>query len=241
MSNLPMGGETENNMKKAKLLFAFGGGFLVLFLALIGILMTVDVGSVSAADLPVGLSSFNREALEAIGKNETAYLVSEVLGTALLLIPIAFALLGAWQLAKGRSLAAVDRSIYCLGGTYVVLAACYLFFEIFVINFRPVTVDQVVSHEASFPSSHTLLAVTIGFTAAIWLADKLQKRGILRVLLPTLVAIVSVLTVVMRALAGVHWITDIIGGLLLSGALVCFEAGASAMLCRAVHENTEES
>ena len=59
-------------------------------------------------------------------------------------------------MVQRKSLARVDRDLYALAGLYVALGMCYIFFEKFIVNYRPVILDEGL--EASFPSSHTMLA-----------------------------------------------------------------------------------
>lgn len=70
------------------------------------------------------------------------------------LIPVGtglrFALLGAAQLVRRKSLLKVDGSILALGVFYITVLAAYLIFEEVVVNYRPVLIDGKL--EASYPS-----------------------------------------------------------------------------------------
>lgn len=72
--------------------------------------------------------------------------------------------MGATQLVRHRSLFAVDPDLLLLGVYYVLIAAAYLLFEAFPINYRPIPIDGVM--EASYPSSTTLLVLSIMPTLA---------------------------------------------------------------------------
>ena len=54
-------------------------------------------------------------------------------------------------------------SILVLGGFYVLVFLAFLFFEFFVVNYRPVLIEGVL--EASYPSSTTMLMMCIMPTA----------------------------------------------------------------------------
>ena len=73
--------------------------------------------------------------------------------------------------------------------------------------------------EASYPSSHTMLAVCVMSTAICQLKWKMRDEHVSRIVQGVL-AVLIVLTVAGRMISGVHWFTDIIGGVLLSAFLV---------------------
>ena len=121
------------------------------------------------------------------------------------------------QLIKRRSLLKVDSDILVLGGFYIVVMAAYVFFELFVINYRPVLINGYL--EASYPSSTTLLVWCVMPVAMMQLYGRM-KNGKLRTVILVLIGAFTVFMVVGRLVSGVHWLTDIIGSVLLSGGLV---------------------
>ena len=73
--------------------------------------------------------------------------------------------------------------------------------------------------EASFPSSHTMLAICV--CASSMLISKhyiLDKKA--NDIVTIITGVLMIVLVVGRTLSGVHWITDIIGGILISGFLL---------------------
>jgi undecaprenyl-diphosphatase len=98
-----------------------------------------------------------------------------------------------------------------------VVLALYVFFEIVVINYRPTLIAGCL--EASYPSSTTLLVMCIMPTAMMQLYTRIQNI-IFRQWILLIMALFVVVMVIGRLLSGVHWITDIIGGALLSAAMV---------------------
>ena len=205
-------------MKKNKFFVASAIGSALLFLALVALVETVDVKAIGPLESSVGLSAVNGKVRDAIGYSETLYSVAEILGYAALASAAGFALLGLVQLIKRRSLKKIDKELYLLGGFYVVVLAVYLAFEIIVINERPVLIDGEL--EASFPSSHTVLGICIMTTTAHQLCKRLSSVKALQIASAAICAIVAVATVVCRLMSGAQWFTDIIGGILISGALV---------------------
>ena len=128
-----------------------------------------------------------------------------------------FALLGLVQIVTRKSLFKVDGDILVLGGFYVLVMAGYVLFEIFAINYRPVLINGIL--EASYPSSTTLLVLCVMPTAMMQFHSRIQNR-LLRKSINFVIAAFTVFMVMGRLISGVHWLTDIIGGILLSMALV---------------------
>ena len=118
----------------------------------------------------------------------------------------------------------MDCSILVLGGFYIVVMAMYLLFEEVVINYRPVLIDSNL--EASYPSSTTMLALCILPTAMMQLKTRIHGDAVRRAILGILAAF-TFFMVVGRLISGVHWLTDIIGGVLLSVGLVMLYAFAT--------------
>ena len=94
----------------------------------------VDVQAIGSNGSYVGLAAINAAIHELTGVHMALYTVTDWLG----LIPVAtglcFALLGAAQLVKRKSLLKVDWSILALGVGYIAVLAAYLIFEEVVVN-----------------------------------------------------------------------------------------------------------
>ena len=99
----------------------------------------------------------------------------------------------------------------------MVTLAAYLFFESYVINCRPVLIEGFL--EASYPSSTTLLVLCVMPTAMLQLRDRIRQPALRKWVSAVITAFVAFM-VVGRLISGVHWLTDIIGGILLSAGLV---------------------
>ena len=77
--------------------------------------------------------------------------------------------------------------------------------------------------EASFPSSHTMLTCVVLGGILMVLDNYVKHKGACTAL-KALCWLVMVVAVVGRLISGVHWFTDIIGGLLISAALLALYA-----------------
>lgn len=196
--------------KKSLIQFVAVTLIAVVFTVLVKI---VDVGFVSSTGSLVGFSSVNIPFSQKFGFNPIFYKVSEVLGYLVFLVIAVFAFIGCYQLIKRKSLMKVDKDLYALAITYVFTFALYIFFDkVLVINLRPIIMAGESIAEPSFPSSHTLLAVSVLGTA-ISECGKIRKKSF-RVSLVIVLAILMGATVLSRLFSGVHWVTDIIAGIL---------------------------
>ena len=83
--------------------------------------------------------------------------------------------------------------------------------------------------EASYPSSTTMLALCVLPTAMMQLKTRIHGDAVRRAVLVILAAF-SVFMVVGRLISGVHWLSDIVGGVLLSAGLVSLYALAANAL-----------
>ena len=201
--------------------FAF---FSVLLIVLIKL---VDVAELGPLGSKIGLSSLNGAVKKALGESA----LFDKLTDALMLLAIAavavFALLGVIQLIRRKSLWKIDAEILCLGGAMVILAALYAFFEVVVVNYRPVLDEGKLA--ASFPSSHTLLSVTV-FLCLIFILGSYIKKPSLLLASKIAAGALGGISVIGRLLSGVHWFTDILGGVLVSLAVVFLFAATLSLL-----------
>jgi undecaprenyl-diphosphatase len=195
------------------------GIFLALFLLWIVLLKTVDVRPVGPAGTSIGFATVNTAFQDAFTFNKLLYTVTKLLGVLTIAVAGAFAIFGVVQWIQRRKLLRVDLEIRNLAVLYVVFAALYVFFEKVIINYRPMIMPNETEPEASFPSTHTML-VCVVMGSTILLLKKYIHNDVLRLILQIVSALIIVVMVVGRLLCGVHWLTDIIGGVLISAALV---------------------
>lgn len=208
-------------MSRNKRSFIFSGILFLLFIIFTIVVKIVDVHSIGPEGSLVGLATINNSFKDVLPLNETIYKVSEILGYISLLIVAMYGIIGIKQLIERKSIFKVDRNILLLGMFYVLVAIVYVIFEFVVINYRPVLLDGL---EASYPSSHTVLSICVCISSVIVSKSVLGDKKFVKVF-NILSIILMILIVLTRFLSGVHWLTDILGGILISLALcTLFEA-----------------
>ena len=185
-------------------------GLLIAFALWTVAVYFVDVAPIGPNGSAVGFAAVNGWFHRLTGVHMTLYTLTDWLG----LVPV-FTGFGF----------RVDADILLLGGFYIVTIAAYLLFESVVVNYRPVLIEGYL--EASYPSSTTLLTLCVMSTALMRWYRRLRHPILRRVVIAVTIAFTGFM-VVGRLISGVHWLTDIVGGILLSGSLVT----AYAALCR---------
>ena len=197
--------------------FYFGLGLLVLFIIWTVALQFVDVGTIGPQGSSVGFASTNKVIHNITGVNMLLYTITDWLGLVPICFIMGFGILGLCQWIKRKNLFKVDLSILALGGFYIVVMVLYIFFEMFVVNYRPVLINGIL--EASYPSSTTMLVMCVMPTAIMQFNARIKNSGFKKCVNVLITAFIAFM-VIGRLVSGVHWFSDIIGGALLSSGLV---------------------
>ena len=201
-------------------------GLLAAFLLWTAAVRWVDVQAIGPLGSSVGFAALNGWVHGLTDVHLPLYVLTDWLSLVPLGLIAGFAWLGLCQWVQRKRLGLVDRSLLVLGGFYAVVMAVYLLFERVVVNYRPVLIEGVL--EPSYPSSTTMLVLCVMPTAMMQLHTRMQDARCRRWVL-CLLAAFTAFRVVGRLLSGVHWVTDIIGGVLLSAGLVTLYAALCPM------------
>ena len=198
-------------------------GFLIAFALWTAAVCTVDVQPIGPRDSEVGIATINQWVHSLTGVHMTLYVITDWLGLVPIAVCLGFAILGLVQWIRRKRIERVDADILLLGGFYILTVAAYVLFEDIPINYRPVLIDGYL--EASYPSSTTLLVLCVMPTAILQWHHRLSC-AIYRQAVTAVTAAFIAFTVIGRFVSGVHWMSDIVGGALLSEGLVCLYVAA---------------
>ena len=125
------------------------------------------------------------------------------------------------------SMGLVDPDIVLLGLYYILVILGYLVFEMIPINYRPILINGAL--EASYPSSTTLLVLSVMPTLVFQVGRRWKRKTVKRAV-NLFVVLFSAFMVLGRAVSGVHWATDIVGSVLLSfGLFKLYQSGVTAI------------
>ena len=203
--------------KKTKRNLYFGIGLLLAFVVWTVGVSFVDVLPIGPKGSSVGFARLNGVVNGFIGVYMPLYVITDWLGLVPIFFLTGFGALGLLQWIKRKKILKVDYHLLVLGVFYLVVMVIYFLFEIIVINYRPVLINGYL--EGSYPSSTTLLVLCVMPTAIMQLNSRIKNRLIKKVLTVLLVCFIAFM-VIGRLVSGVHWFSDIIGGVLLSAGLV---------------------
>lgn len=177
----------------------------------------IDVRAIGPDGSSVGFATVNAFFHKLTGVHMSLYYITDWLGLIPIFVAMGFALLGLVQWIKRKQLSKVDYSIFVLGVFYIAVMAVYVLFETVTVNYRPVLIGGIL--EGSYPSSTTLLVMCV-MTVAVMQLNSRIKNAVIRKRLRDFIIAFTIFMVAGRLASGVHWLTDIVGGVLLSAGLV---------------------
>ena len=213
-------------MKEKRLLwigYILIAGFVIWTL----LIQAVDVQPLGVNGTNIGFATINCWFHRLTGVHMVIYTITDWLGIIPVFICIIFGGIGCVQLLKRRSLLKVDYDIIFLGAYYILVILGYSIFEMIPINYRPVLIEGFM--EASYPSSTTLLVLCV-MPTLIEQVNRRSENEISKKVINALVICFSVFMVFGRLVSGVHWLTDIVGSIMLSVGLFCIYK-AAVLLC----------
>ena len=197
-------------MKKRNLIITIL--LLVSSIIFIVLLKIIDIKCNAVNNTCIGFATINQFIFNKIGVNMTWYMITDWLGIIPILMSMIYAIIGLKQLIKRKSIRKVNKEIIILGIFYIIVILTYILFEKYIINYRPILMNGFL--ESSFPSSHTLMTICLCGSSII-INNKLFKNNFTKIL-NIISLFIIIITIIGRFISGVHWFTDIIGGILIS-------------------------
>ena len=181
---------------------------------------TVDVQPVGVEGTNIGLASINTGFFAKYGHNETFLKISKAAGIICFATAGGFGVFFLVQLIKRKSLSNVDRNLSVLMLLYILTASLYLLFDkVLIINYRPVNLGKGL--ESSYPSTHAMIAWVV-MVSAVDQWNIYIKNETLKTVLTACSFLVLLVVIVTRLLAGVHWLTDIVAGVVFGDMLIAW-------------------
>ena len=213
-------------MKTKRRSFFIGIAFVIAFVFWTVLIQIIDVQNIGVKGTSVGFATINSWFHSLTGVNMTLYSITDWLGLVPIFVCMFFGVIGLVQLLKRKSLMKVDFDIIILGIYYVIVILCYLIFEMIPINYRPILINGFM--EASYPSSTTLLVMSVMPTLAFQVKRRLKSQKLI-IIINSITAIFLIFVIIGRLISGVHWLTDIIGSVFLSAGLFYVYQGVVLM------------
>lgn len=204
-------------MKEYRKKLVISIGLLAVFTFWTIVVSFVDVQQIGPQKSSVGLATINQFIHTLTGVHFTLYRLTDWLGCVPIGVCMGFGILGLTQWIQRRSFRKVDPSILVLGVFYIIILAAYLLFEHVIINYRPILINGHL--EASYPSSTTLLVMCIMPTAILQWNHRIKNKILRKFVIFISISFIAFM-IIGRLISGVHWFSDIIGGVLLSSGLV---------------------
>lgn len=118
------------------------------------------------------------------------------------------------QFIQRKSLFKVDKELLFALLGFIIVVLFYAIFEFVIINYRPILDDGEL--KASFPSSHTLISISIYLIVIQLGIYYFKEKKLIRNILIVVCSFLAIIALLLRLLSGQHWLTDILGGLLLA-------------------------
>lgn len=179
----------------------------------------VDTAYVGFTGKKIGLSSLNKVFFDAVEVNDVFDKLSDMVMVVSVLLILLAVITAIVELIKRKSLKKIDKEIYSFVIVLAIMSVVYILFELIDLNFRPILIDGEI--EASYPSSHIMIELTVFMCALIYILNNVKSRN-LKIFISSIISVFMIMAVVFRILSGMHWVTDIIASIILSATFASY-------------------
>lgn len=177
------------------------------------LVMKYDIKNIGVNKTTIGFATLNSWFNKTTGIRLMFYSITDWLELLPLIVCVCFGLIGLKQLLSRKKIFLVDHDILLLGIYYIIVILLYLLFDKMCINYRPILIEGKL--EVSYPSSTVLLVLCVMLTLTFQI-NRRVKNDKTKIYLETLNNIYIIFMLFGRIVSGVHWITDIIGSIILA-------------------------
>ena len=223
-------------MNRKQRAYLKSGIYFGAFVLLLVLLLKVDVRAIGADGTNVGLSHLN-EAIHFVTRSHPyIYVVTEAIKWIAVAVMASFILLAIGVLIKNRTLRSI-RGILCLFPVYALMIPFYFIFNVLTVNCGPALFLGQNHPSNSFPSLSTMFCLVVFGTAMREWHKLFRHNEKLRSNLEKGALILMAASLLIRLLAGMNWLTDLLAACLISLSLIQLYNG----LCiRIVYTSPEE-
>lgn len=193
--------------------YILGITLIIMFGIFTLLVMKYDIKNIGVNNTTIGFATLNSWFNKTIGTHLMFYSITDWLELLPLLVCACFGLIGLKQLLSRKKIFLVDHDILLLGIYYIIVILLYLLFDKMCINYRPILIEGKL--EVSYPSSTVLLVLCVMLTLTFQI-NRRVKNDKTKIYLETLNNIYIIFMLFGRIVSGVHWITDIIGSIILA-------------------------
>jgi len=205
--------------------FAVGMALFVIFVIFTYMVKNYHTAPVGFEGAVIGFSRLNIRVHDAFPGESGCFKASETLGYICLLLAGVNAIIALADFIKHKGIRNMHRRNILTMCYYAAVVFFYVLFEFFKINVRP------VAAEASYPSSHTVLALCVLYSEFVLLGFAAERNRFWVPIFRIMCIVAMISMVVFRLLSGVHWFTDICGGIILSFSLMAFYRASIYRFC----------
>jgi undecaprenyl-diphosphatase len=205
-------------MKKVRNNFIITGILFVLFAVFTLSLLVIDVKPAGVDGTNIGYAGVNLFVHNTFGFNTLFYRITNFMNVIIAATVFGMVAYSIVRFVKMKGIQKLDISLALLFPFYITVFAFYVLFDKIVINYRPIILSAGL--EPSYPSTHTLFVICIMVTALYQFKTIFCNKPTLFLVSKIFSFAVIAVTVIGRLISGVHWFTDIVGGIILSSALI---------------------
>ena len=209
--------QTKERTTKIKEI-AYSAIFFALFICFTVALAFLRTETIKLGEYEIMATRVDVAVFSCINASHVWLVISEIIGYVAIFLAFLVFVYAVVQFFKLKSIKKLNPTLVCVLITYAVTVLFYVVFELVSLNYRPVLVDGQI--EKSYPSSHALLTLVVSYTIKVIAEEKIRSKKA-RVGLNVFIVLIVIVCAIGRLFSAMHWLSDVIGSVLL-GLAICF-------------------